>query len=168
MTNRLTPEDLVEIEAIKQVKYRYARCLDQKLWDEMGDLLTEDAVAEYSAGKYRHEGRRRHRGLDQRGHEGRGLPVLAPDAPPRDPPDRPGHRPRHLGPRGHGRGDRLRPHHPGRRLLRGRLRKVDGEWKIEHTGYKRTYEEMFPRASDRGPAPHRHWWATGGASELEA
>ena len=56
MTNRLTPEDLVEIELIKQLKYKYARCLDQKLWDQMADLFVEDAVAEYSAGKYRHEG----------------------------------------------------------------------------------------------------------------
>jgi hypothetical protein len=26
--------------------------------------------------------------------------------------------------------------------------KVDGEWKIKHTGYERIYEEMEPRSSD--------------------
>jgi len=31
----MTPQDLVEIEAIKRLKYRYLRCLDLKLWDEL-------------------------------------------------------------------------------------------------------------------------------------
>ncbi|HZN12648.1 MAG TPA: nuclear transport factor 2 family protein [Acidimicrobiales bacterium] len=53
----MTPEDLVEIEAIKRVKYKYVRCLDQKLWDEIVDCFTEDAVAAYSGGKYHFEGR---------------------------------------------------------------------------------------------------------------
>jgi hypothetical protein len=44
--------DLIEIEAIKRVKYRYMRTLDQKLWDEMATCFTEDAVAAYSGGKY--------------------------------------------------------------------------------------------------------------------
>src|SRR5262249_22591183 len=52
----LTPEDLVQIEAIKQLKYRYLRCLDQKLWDEMADVFTADCVAAYSGGKYAFEG----------------------------------------------------------------------------------------------------------------
>jgi hypothetical protein len=46
--------------------------------------------------------------------------------------------------------------------------KVDGDWKIQHTGYKRTYEEMFPRASIEGLRLTASWWGTGGASELEA
>jgi hypothetical protein len=33
----MTPEDLVEIELIKQVKYKYMRCVDQKLWDEIAE-----------------------------------------------------------------------------------------------------------------------------------
>ena len=41
----MTPEDLVEIEAIKRLKYAYARCIDQKLWDEIATLFTADAVA---------------------------------------------------------------------------------------------------------------------------
>ena len=49
--------DLLEIEAIKRVKYTYLRCLDQKLWDEMREVFTDDAVAGYSGGKYSYEGR---------------------------------------------------------------------------------------------------------------
>ena len=53
----MTPEDLVEIEAIKRLKYRYIRCLDQKLWDDIGGCFTADAVAAYSGGAYTFEGR---------------------------------------------------------------------------------------------------------------
>ncbi len=52
----MTPDDLVEIELIKQLKYRYARCLDLKLWDELRACLTHDCVCDYSGGKYHHEG----------------------------------------------------------------------------------------------------------------
>jgi hypothetical protein len=53
----MTPEDLVEIEEIKRLKYKYVRCIDQKLWDEIRDCFVEDAVASYSDGKYHYEGR---------------------------------------------------------------------------------------------------------------
>jgi hypothetical protein len=46
--------DLVELEKIRQLKYRYLRCVDLKLWDEIGDVFTEDATADYgtpSAGR---------------------------------------------------------------------------------------------------------------------
>lgn len=39
--------DLVELEEIRQLKYRYLRCVDLKLWDEIGDVFTEDATADY-------------------------------------------------------------------------------------------------------------------------
>jgi SnoaL-like domain len=39
-----TVELLRDIEDIRQVKYRYLRCIDLKLWEELGDTLTEDAV----------------------------------------------------------------------------------------------------------------------------
>lgn len=39
-----TIERLHEIEEIHQVKHRYLRCVDLKLWDEIGDTLTENAV----------------------------------------------------------------------------------------------------------------------------
>jgi SnoaL-like domain len=39
--------DLVALEEIRRVKYRYLRCVDLKLWDEMEDVFTADASAEY-------------------------------------------------------------------------------------------------------------------------
>ncbi len=38
---------LEEIEAIKRLKYKYFRCMDKGLWDEMGECFAEDAVADY-------------------------------------------------------------------------------------------------------------------------
>ena len=39
--------DVVALEQIRQVKYRYLRCVDLKLWDEMADVFTSDAGADY-------------------------------------------------------------------------------------------------------------------------
>lgn len=39
--------DLTSIEEIRQLKYRYFRTLDLKLWDEFGDCLAEDVKARY-------------------------------------------------------------------------------------------------------------------------
>lgn len=46
--------DLVELEKIRRLKYRYLRCVDLKRWDELEDVFTEDATADYgtpSAGR---------------------------------------------------------------------------------------------------------------------
>ena len=46
--------DLVALEEIRQLKYRYLRCVDLKLWDEIADVFTQDATADYgtpSAGR---------------------------------------------------------------------------------------------------------------------
>jgi hypothetical protein len=39
--------DLVALEEIRQLKYRYFRTLDLKEWDEFGDCLAEDIRARY-------------------------------------------------------------------------------------------------------------------------
>ena len=39
--------DLVALEEIRQVKYRYLRCVDLKLWDEIAAVFTDQASAEY-------------------------------------------------------------------------------------------------------------------------
>jgi hypothetical protein len=44
--------DLVALEEIRRVKYRYLRSVDQKLWDELADTLTEDATADYGTPTY--------------------------------------------------------------------------------------------------------------------
>ena len=49
-------ERLEETEAIKRLKYRYMRSIDQKLWDEMRSCFTPDATTSYSGGKYAFEG----------------------------------------------------------------------------------------------------------------
>ncbi len=46
-------------------------------------------------------------------------------------------------------------------------RKVDDAWRISRTGYKRTYEELVPRASIAGLQLTASWWSTGGQSSLE-
>jgi hypothetical protein len=39
--------DLAALEEIRQVKYRYLRCVDLKLWEELAGTLTPDATADY-------------------------------------------------------------------------------------------------------------------------
>jgi hypothetical protein len=41
--------DLVAPEEIRRVKYRYLRCVDLKLWEEMADVFTPDATADYGS-----------------------------------------------------------------------------------------------------------------------
>ena len=48
---------LVELEAIKQLKYRYMRCVDQKRWDEIVECFTEDATVAYDGGRHSTSGR---------------------------------------------------------------------------------------------------------------
>jgi hypothetical protein len=47
----MSPHDyaanIADIEAIKQVKYRYLRALDTKHWDDFADTLAEDIKADY-------------------------------------------------------------------------------------------------------------------------
>jgi hypothetical protein len=49
--------DLLEIEAIKRLKYKYLRCVDLKLWDEIVDTFTEDASVSYDSGRWETQGR---------------------------------------------------------------------------------------------------------------
>ena len=39
--------DLAALEEIRRVKYRYLRCVDLKLWDEIADVFTADATLDY-------------------------------------------------------------------------------------------------------------------------
>ena len=39
--------DLAALEEIRRVKYRYLRCVDLKLWDEIGDVFTAGATVDY-------------------------------------------------------------------------------------------------------------------------
>ena len=44
----MQPVDLVDIEEIKQLKARYFRYLDEKRWDDWGDVFTADALLDTS------------------------------------------------------------------------------------------------------------------------
>jgi len=164
----MTPEELVEIEQIKQVKYKYMRCIDRKRWDELRECFTADATCRYSAGKYAHDGREAIcRWLEQ----GMGSDGFH---------------------------SSHRVHQPEIRLtspttatatwafedtviesalgfsLRGAgfyedryVKQADG-WKIEHTGYERTFEEMQSRAKAPGLRLTASAWSTGGRSEIDA
>ena len=48
---------LEDIDAIKQLKAKYFRCLDSKLWDELAECFTEDVTTDYTDGLYRFEGK---------------------------------------------------------------------------------------------------------------
>lgn len=42
----MTPQEFADIEAIKQVKYRYLRALDTKRWDDFADTLADDVIGD--------------------------------------------------------------------------------------------------------------------------
>jgi hypothetical protein len=46
------PIDLATIEEIRQVKYRYLRCVDLKQWDELAEVFTPDATVDYGTQVY--------------------------------------------------------------------------------------------------------------------
>jgi hypothetical protein len=41
--------DLAALEEIRRVKYRYLRCVDLKRWEEMAEVFTPDATADYGS-----------------------------------------------------------------------------------------------------------------------
>lgn len=134
--------DLVALEEIRRLKYRYLRCVDLKLWDEFGAVFVEGAVAEYDTPvlgeTLRLEGReaivgymRENLGAGKISAHTAGCPEIEVD------------------------GDRatgvwslddtiIIPEH--RVLIRGaafyydEYRRVGGRWLVEKTGHRRTYE----------------------------
>jgi hypothetical protein len=163
----VTPEDLVEIELIKRLKYRYMRCLDQKLWDELETCFVPQATARYGGGLHSFEGRDaimaflresmgsttmlsshrvHHPEIDLVGpDEATGTWALEDTVVLTD----------------------LGVNVQGAAFYSDRYVKGDdGDWRIAHTGYRRTYEELLPRASITGLKLTADWWETGGRSTL--
>lgn len=164
----MTPDDLVEIEAIKQVKYRYFRFLDLKMWDEMTTLFVPEATCAYSAGAYSYEGRD---AIIEFFRKSMGRESFL---------------------------SSHKAHHPEITLtgadtatgiwaledwvidtqweldIRGAAFytddyvKRDGEWQILRTAYKRVMEELSPRAGRSGLQLTASYWGTGGRSSLPA
>jgi hypothetical protein len=164
----MTPDDLVEMELIKRVKYAYFRCLDLKEWDEIRELFTEDATCAYSAGAYSYEGRD---AIVEFFRKSMGRETFL---------------------------SSHKAHHPeidltgpdtatgvwaledtvidlqwgldihGAAFYEDTYAKVDGTWKIRHTAYRRVFEELTPRSGRTGLQVTASWWETGGRSSLPA
>jgi hypothetical protein len=164
----MTPENLVDIEEIKRLKYKYLRCLDQKLWDEMGECFVADATAAYSGGKYSYDGRD---AILEFLVKSMGEDTFLSS-----------HRVHHpeidlVGPtraRGVWALEDVVIDTKWQITIRGAAFytddyvKEDGVWRIQHTGYKRTYEEIQPRKDVAGLKLTASWWGTDGKSELAA
>jgi hypothetical protein len=158
--------DLLEIRAIEQLKYRYLRCLDQKLWNELEHCFTVDATASYGGGAYELDGRDAIMDFLRTSMSSAGMLTS--------------HKCHHpeielLGPAeatGVWALEDVVVHQDlgltiqGAAFYTDRYVKDGDEWRIGHTGYKRTYEELFPRASIEGLQLTADWWATGGRSKL--
>ena len=138
-------ERLLEIEAIKQLKYRYMRGIDEKLWDQIEECFVPDATCAYSGGKYAFEGRdaimkfltesmdrptflsshRIHQPEIELTSATTATGIWALDD--------------YVIDEQHG----ITIH--GGAFYRDRYVKRDGPWKIQHTGYTRTFEQMQAR-----------------------
>ena len=138
-------KQLEEIEAIKRLKYRYMRCIDQKLWKEMETCFTPDATSAYSGGKYAFQGRD---AIMKFLTESMSRPtflsshrVHQPEIELTSPNTATGSWALEdwVIDEQHG----ITIH--GAAFYRDEYVKVGGEWKIRHTGYERTFEEMAPR-----------------------
>jgi hypothetical protein len=158
---------LEDIEAIKRLKYKYMRCIDCKLWDELGELFTDDAKVAYSGGKYSFEGRD---AIVKFLSESMGAPSFH---------------------------SSHRVHHPeidftgettatgiwaledvvietklgfslrGAAFYHDEYVLQDGRWVIRVTGYERTYEEIQIRAEAKGLKLTASLWEGDGRSEIE-
>ena len=161
----MTPEDLVELEQIKRLKYAYLRCLDQKDWDGLRPLLCEDATASYSGGRYTYEGRDEIIAFVEK-NMGREAFHSS-------------HRVHH--PEIELDGDRATATWAledvvvdtdwdfllfGAAFYEDTYERRDGRWQILHTGYRRTFEMTLPTASVEGMRLTASWWATDGRSSL--
>lgn len=146
----LTPDVLVEVELIKRSKYAYLRLLDQHRFDDLHTVMTDDCTAAYSDGEYSfddlagivaflHENMGRDQFLSSHACHHPEIDVFADDTA-----------------TGIWKledqviitdfGINLR----GAAFYEDRYRKTPDGWKISHTGYRRTFEEMHPQTSLEG------------------
>ena len=146
----VTPDLLVEIEHIKRCKFAYLRLVDQHRFDDLHTVMTDDCSAAYADGVYRFEDLA---GIVAFLHENMGRPAFL---------------------------SSHACHHPeidvyddgtatgiwkledqviitdfgvnlrGAAFYHDRYVKTDDGWKLCHTGYTRTFEEMHPRTGIEG------------------
>jgi hypothetical protein len=161
-----TLQDLLDLHAIQRLKHRYLRCLDQKAWDELRTCLADDCHASYGGGAKELDGADAILGFltESMGSTGMltshrctqpEIDLLGPDEA-----------------EGRWALEDVVIHQDfgvtihGASFYEDRYRRIDGEWKIVSTGYKRTYEEIWPRSSVEGLKISADFWATGGRSNL--
>jgi len=159
----VTPQELVDVHLVEQLKHRYCRLLDTKRFEELGALFVDDGTASYGGGAITLAGRADIVAFLQRAMGSERVltshlvshPEISVD------------------------GDRATGswalqdvvvHEEHGVAIRGAsyyedryVRTPDG-WRIEHTGYKRLYEEIAPRPE--GTRTTASWWGTDGRSSL--
>jgi SnoaL-like domain len=162
--SRLTPADLVALEEIRRLKYRYCRLLDQKRFDELAELFVEDATAAYGGGATTLTGREAI--VDWLRDAMASTSMIT----------------------SHQVGQpeidlvsadeatatwalhdvviltELALMVQGASFYEDRYVRVEDRWLIRHTGYKRMYEELVPRHPDAKLTAS--WWTTDGVSSL--
>ena len=161
-----TLEDLLDIHAIQRLKHRYLRGLDQKRWDEVEACLAEDAQASYGGGAKELSGRKAIMDFIVESMSSTGMLTSHRCSQPEIDLVGPGEATgiwaledvvihQDFGVTIH-----------GAAFYEDRYVKVEGTWLIAATGYKRTYEEIWPRSSIEGLQVSADRWATGGRSNL--
>ncbi|MDX6198519.1 MAG: hypothetical protein QOJ79_1670 [Actinomycetota bacterium] len=156
-------QQLSDLRACEQLKYRYCRLLDQKRFDELGELLVEDCTVSYGGGAITLQGRAdvtaylhkamggtriltshivSHPEIEVDGDAATASWVLH---------------------------DVVILQHQGM-AIRGasyyddRYVRTAAGWRIAHTGYRRLYEEIAKRPE--GTKTTASWWDTDGRSSL--
>lgn len=161
-----TLEDLLDVHAIHELKHRYLRCLDQKAWAELASCFTEDATASYGGGAIQLDGRDAILGFLTESMGSTGMLTSHRGTQPEIDLVGPGEA------TGTWALEDVVIHQDfgvtihGASFYEDRYVKVEGAWHIEATGYKRTYEEIWPRSSIAGIRLSADLWATGGRSDL--
>ena len=136
-----------DLEAIRQLKYRYFRALDCKDWDALGNTLSQDATTSYDNGRYAFEGRA---AILEFLRGALGSPNMISM--------HHGHHPEieitgDASARGTWYLEDMVIFREANTVLRGaafyhdEYVRIDGEWKIRSTGYERTFEEIELRAA---------------------
>lgn len=143
----MTHSDWNDVQEICTLKHAYLRFLDTKRFGDLGQLLTEDATSAYQSGELSHSGRDAIVSFLEQSLGDPGIvtmhtchhPEISVTSPTR----------------AHGiwyLEDRvLVPAHDfvlhGTALYHDEYHKVDGAWRISHTGYERIFEERRRRSS---------------------
>ena len=155
---------LEELEAIKRLKYKYLRCIDCKLWDELREVFAADAVDAYDKGRYSAIGADEIMtfllGTLERTDIASMHNVHCPEIEITSPTTakavwylhdyvvNPGE---------------VNGGMPGYSVLQGagfysdEYVKLNGEWKIKHTGYERTFEFITPYQKGPGVQLRTRW-----------